>query len=308
MAYGHLGQLHAHRGRLGAAAQALDRAVSLVRRSGGTMWIGPIAAAQATLELWAGRRRAAAAIVTDCLGQQRDGEYVFYTADLYALGARAGADVAARAPGDDRVRTEQRASAAALLTRIDWRISQLASSSPRVLAARATCAAERSRIAGAGDPMLWEEARASWPACGDRYLTAYASWRRAEAILTQGGGRGEAETLVRDARSVAIELGAAPLRQALEGLARRARVNLDEHAPADATPTAALRAFDLTPREIEVLVRLSKGLTNDEIAKELFISRKTASVHVSHILTKLSVQNRTAAAATAEHLGLGRES
>jgi DNA-binding NarL/FixJ family response regulator len=45
-------------------------------------------------------------------------------------------------------------------------------------------------------------------------------------------------------------------------------------------------------------------LTNHEIASRLFISDKTASVHVSHILAKLSVPNRAVAAATAHRLGI----
>jgi DNA-binding NarL/FixJ family response regulator len=48
-------------------------------------------------------------------------------------------------------------------------------------------------------------------------------------------------------------------------------------------------------------------MTNPEIGSELFISRKTASSHVSHILSKLGVQNRTAAAAAAQRLGLDRQ-
>jgi len=65
-----------------------------------------------------------------------------------------------------------------------------------------------------------------------------------------------------------------------------------------------LARLELTPRELEVLALLAGGLTNREIGAELFISNKTASVHVSRILTKLSVPNRAAAAATAHHLGV----
>ena len=65
-----------------------------------------------------------------------------------------------------------------------------------------------------------------------------------------------------------------------------------------------MERLELTPREIEVLGLLAGGLTNREIGAELFISDKTASVHVSRILTKLSVPNRAAAAAAAHYLGL----
>jgi DNA-binding NarL/FixJ family response regulator len=67
-----------------------------------------------------------------------------------------------------------------------------------------------------------------------------------------------------------------------------------------------LERLELTPRELEVLALLADGLTNREIGAELFISNKTASVHVSRILTKLSVPNRAAAAAAAHHLGVTR--
>jgi DNA-binding NarL/FixJ family response regulator len=52
----------------------------------------------------------------------------------------------------------------------------------------------------------------------------------------------------------------------------------------------------LTPREQQVLALVAEGLTNGQIAERLFISAKTASVHVSAILRKLGVSTRTEAA------------
>lgn len=52
---------------------------------------------------------------------------------------------------------------------------------------------------------------------------------------------------------------------------------------------------DLTPREMEILLLMTKGKSNQEIADELFISLKTVKVHVSNILSKLQVQDRTQA-------------
>ncbi|MBS1881248.1 MAG: response regulator transcription factor, partial [Actinobacteria bacterium] len=64
-------------------------------------------------------------------------------------------------------------------------------------------------------------------------------------------------------------------------------------------------AFGLTPRERQVLAALARGATNREIAAELFMAEKTASVHVSRILAKLDVRSRTEAAAVAHRHGLG---
>ena len=67
----------------------------------------------------------------------------------------------------------------------------------------------------------------------------------------------------------------------------------------------ARHQYGLTARELEVLRLLAIGRTNREIAAELFISAKTASVHVSNIMSKLGVTSRVEAAAIAYRLGLG---
>jgi DNA-binding CsgD family transcriptional regulator/tetratricopeptide (TPR) repeat protein len=305
MAYRSLGYLRAERGEVDAAAEALRQAEEQNRRSLGSMALGPLAAARASLELWAGRPQAAAAAVSECLRRLGDGEQVLSTARLYELGARACADLAGRAPGDTRTIAEQTATAQKLLERLDGRVAELTGVIPALVrASRAGCAAEGSRIGGAGDAVLWAEARQEWDRCHNRYHAAYARLREAEALFASGNDRGGAETLLRDAHAVAHELGARPLCRELEALARRARVELGPEHPGEAPPNAALDRLELTPRELEVLALLAVGLTNREIAAELFISTKTASVHVSRILAKLSVPNRAAAAAAAHHLGV----
>ena len=75
--------------------------------------------------------------------------------------------------------------------------------------------------------------------------------------------------------------------------------------PTDEMPPA-LAELGLTAREAEVLALVADGLSNSQIAERLFISRKTASVHVSNILGKLGVAGRVEAAALAHRRGLLR--
>jgi DNA-binding NarL/FixJ family response regulator len=60
----------------------------------------------------------------------------------------------------------------------------------------------------------------------------------------------------------------------------------------------------LTPREHEVLCLVAEGRTNREIGETLYMSEKTAGVHVSRILAKLDARSRVEAATLAERLGL----
>jgi DNA-binding NarL/FixJ family response regulator len=128
---------------------------------------------------------------------------------------------------------------------------------------------------------------------------AYALLRSAQAHCAAGAREAAAPALDEAAR-LATGLGAAPLLDEVRALARRARVTLgeDEAAPAG----AGIEAFGLTQREREVLELLAEGRSNQQIAEELFITRKTASVHVSNILGKLGVASRGEATAMAHRL------
>ncbi len=103
------------------------------------------------------------------------------------------------------------------------------------------------------------------------------------------------------ARETALALGALPLREAADALARRARLVVPAAPPA-ATPEDDHGG--LTTREVEVLRLLADGLTNREIAERLFISQKTVGAHMAHIYDKLGVHSRVEAAGRARQLGV----
>ena len=109
---------------------------------------------------------------------------------------------------------------------------------------------------------------------------------------------------------MASRLGAAPLRSEPELLARRGRLRLQAppHQARAAEPDgpAAARSLGLTRRELEVLELVAAGRSNRQIGEELFITPKTAGLHVSRILAKLGVAGRGEAAAVAHRLGIGR--
>ena len=90
---------------------------------------------------------------------------------------------------------------------------------------------------------------------------------------------------------------AEPLRAALDDLGRR--LGLDGGGGRAAAKEGMSSVAALTPREREVLRLMSRGLSNRQIGEELFITQKTASVHVSNILAKLGAATRTEAAAIA---------
>jgi DNA-binding NarL/FixJ family response regulator len=85
-------------------------------------------------------------------------------------------------------------------------------------------------------------------------------------------------------------------------LAQRGRLDLTESPRPDATAPDPLQALGISAREAEVLRLLGLGRTNRQIANELYISEKTASVHVTHLLRKLGVSNRVEASAIAQRL------
>ncbi|MGY1809774.1 AAA family ATPase [Blastococcus sp. SYSU D00669] len=156
--------------------------------------------------------------------------------------------------------------------------------------------AEGARLEGRAAPELWRAAVDAF-GYGNVYEQARSRWRLAEALLGVDD-REAAGAELEAAHEVAVRLDAAPLRAAVEALARRARLEL-AGAGRVVDPSAVF-----TPRELEVLGLLAQGRTNRQIGQALFISEKTASVHVSNILAKLDAGSRTEAVALAAQRGL----
>ncbi|MER6716876.1 MULTISPECIES: AAA family ATPase [unclassified Streptomyces] len=154
--------------------------------------------------------------------------------------------------------------------------------------------AEWIRAVSGPDAAAWSAAVAAFT-YGDVHERARCRLRYAEALVA-AGRREEAAAEARAVRETADRLGAVPLREQVDALVRRARLS-------DAPP-AGDRAGVLTAREQDVLRLLALGRSNRQIGEELFISGKTASVHVSNILAKLGASSRGEAVAVAYREGL----
>ncbi|MFF4948726.1 AAA family ATPase [Streptomyces chattanoogensis] len=163
-----------------------------------------------------------------------------------------------------------------------------------------TFTAETARVRGSSQPSAWDRCATAWGELHQPYQQGLALLRAAEAAAEAGDRQAAADRL-RAARHNADLLGARGLLTDIEQLARLARLPLNSPPHEHRSPGQHL---GLTPREHEVLQLVADGRTNREIAEELYISTKTASVHVSNILAKLGVSSRVQAATAAYRLGL----
>jgi DNA-binding NarL/FixJ family response regulator len=275
---------------LGGADPALDRDVA-VWEAELASWQGDLEAARSAV-----RRGLAAADAVELFDQALEGAWVA----MNGLSVEADRADQARAAGDTATLAEATAAGRALLERVRADAEQAHGThlahDVHIRGRHAKAEAEWTRLQGRSDPARWQAAVDAF-SYGHAYAVARCQWRLAEA-LAGGGDREQASTAARAAHATATRLGAAPLQAALEALARRGRLDLGAGLPDQR------RLAGLTPRELEVLGLLVEGRSNRQIAEELFISGKTASVHVTNLLAKLGVHSRLEAAALARRLGL----
>jgi DNA-binding CsgD family transcriptional regulator/tetratricopeptide (TPR) repeat protein len=309
-----LGLLLARRGEFAEAREHLHLARRLAPSFfGGLTWWGP-----AELALWEGRDEEVGAAVAEglrwCAERDPDGTLLYRTSRWYALALRLEADRAERAA--DRRKPEEVAAARRRVTPVLTTLDRLAAAPtpqaryPWVAGQLLLARAEQSRLEGRSDPERWQTAATAWERLEHPFEAAYARFRQAEALLARGGSRQKAEQAIRRAHRMAVALGAEPLRREIELLAQRGRLSLQEQVETIAEPEAQespAASLGLTRRETEVLALVAAGRTNRQIGQALFITPKTASIHVSRILTKLGVAGRGEAAAIAHRLGLDKQ-
>ena len=304
------GRLWVGRGRFDEAAVALARARGACdERTPVGYVVGPFAGL-AELALWRRRPLEARRAIAEAFALIAGRDEPLYVPVLFWLGVRAEVDLALAAGQDGAAELD---AAAQLCARLEALVARYSASDEPADAAAYLLLARAELSRGAEQPPpAWVAAATALHRIQHPPLHAYAGWREVEAILVGGHPRATATATLRGARTIASGLGARPLLDEIDALARAARLDLvarSEPEPAGTDGAATARAvtvakLGLTARELDVLALIAEGCTNREIAGRLFISEKTASVHVSHILSKLNVENRVRAAATARRLGL----
>lgn len=293
------------RGDFEAARAHLDAALASLREDRGQ---GIYDVFVAELALWERRWTDADRAVRDGLARSRSRRAAQLRVWFAAKGLRAQAELAAlaRARRDPDAARSWLARARRLRTVARRAAEEAGAVTPNTGGWLAVGEAEYERARGAARPESWSDAAAVWERLERPPLAAYCRWREAEALVAVGASRPEASVPLSAARTVAARIGAGPLLRELELLAQRARLDLTPpEAEVPEHREDLERALGLTPREAEVLTLVARGYTNREIATALFISVKTASVHVSHILRKLDAPNRREAATIAHRLAGG---
>ena len=300
-------QLATDQGRTDAAATHLTAAHELAAGVADPVLVASVEATAAELATWQGDLAAVRASVDRGLALLKGTDERPLQARLIviALAAESDAAAVARARRNATVLRETRTRSDTLLSAADALAVKGSTYADREIDANLHLArAHAARIHDDLDPGPWRAASSAWGELEQPYQAAMVAWRAADALLAGRAPRDEAAVLLRGAHQAAEQLGAAPLLREVELLARRARIELTAPVIAEPVATSAIAELGLTPREEEVLGLVAMGMTNRQVAESLFISEKTASVHVSNILGKLGVASRVEAAGVAFRLGL----
>jgi ATP/maltotriose-dependent transcriptional regulator MalT len=302
------------------ASQCLEELEPLISRSSEPQWIGEFG----TLKAECLRRRRELAGARAAVGAGLDRielctDDVMRIARVTAAGMRVEADIAQRAR-DFRDRADERDAVARARIHMQRLTAAAQEGGPVERAWRAVGAAELARARGRSDVKLWRKAAGEWEAMSRPFQQAVALWRGIEAQIDAGDRAGASET-AQTVLEIAQRLGGAGwLVDEVTALAQRARLDVAESVSegaraaangdgsvsgSDSGSASGEDPFGLTSRERQVLGLLAEGATNRQIGAALFMAEKTASVHVSRILSKLGVRSRTQAAAVAHRLHLG---
>ncbi|WP_168215257.1 helix-turn-helix transcriptional regulator [Micromonospora sp. MH33] len=284
------------------AAQAAESDLREARHQfgGGTdaQFTAPMTFIEAELARAAGDLAAARQHVRAALDRPIVGQGVRYAWPLIWLGMRIEADAAAGEPSNTDIRQRHDA------------LQALAVAIPRnatpAQAYYALTTAEAARLNGSGEVAAWQAAVTACRAADEAFPLCYSLFRLAEAQCgTTPSDTSAAGATAQECLRLADDL-AATTSHDVRALARRARLRLEQSSSATTGESQSQRqiGFRLTDREREVLALVAEGCSNGQIATALFISPKTASVHVSNILAKLDAASRTEAAVLAHRLGL----
>jgi DNA-binding CsgD family transcriptional regulator/tetratricopeptide (TPR) repeat protein len=306
-------EVHLVSGRIAEAERDLREAHGHLRASSAAQFVYPLVGLEADLARARGDLDGAHGILERTLSRDDLGGDSRYKWPVLSFTARIEADRALVARDEGRGVPDD---ALALSAAVRDDVLLLEPRSPADHGHRALVMAEHARLHREREVEAWSEAVERCRAMHEPLPLAYALLRQAEALnaagdVAAGAAAAEALTLTQAA-------GARPLQAEIEALIRRARLEATASVNGDAAGEApgkgraagrpdgpgALERLGLTAREGEVLRLVADGRSNSQIAEALFISRKTASVHVSNILSKLGVSTRVEAAALAHRRGI----
>lgn len=262
----------------------------------------------AELSLWDGRPADARAAVLDGLAFGADINPSVIL-ELCSVGMAAEAAIVKQSGPRQTRRDDAVRRGASLLEHAHTAAAIAGPKPPHTVAAHLrTVEAEWTRVIGGSDPNAWTAAVHLWDTLEFPHQATYTRFRLAEALLGRGASRHDVGSVLAEGWRASHRFDLRSLAAELASLARRARIDLptppNQSEDRTGPKTGTRDPFGLTRREREVLLLVADGNTNRQIAEKLYISDKTASVHVSNIIGKLVVSNRGEAAAMARRLGL----